>query len=220
MGSNDLTSNELKNKIINAIENYFIDYKIIIKDDDNIDIKIKKFLLKYKRIIGVVLLIILLIIGYNCNPYHINTNSNSNENSKIIQSGGAGAIAAVARSTVASPAAASAVSSIASDTAGNIKAAAGEETKKKLKDKAKGVAKSGLKSAGSGIKSAGSGMYDAAGAASRGLIDSADLIFQILFSIAIFVVICIVLVPSLALLIIGIICYVLLKDKIKLLKGL
>jgi len=217
MGSNDLTSNELKKKIINAIENYFIDYKIIIKDDDNIDIKIKKFLLKYKRIIGVVLLIILLIIGYNCNPYHINTNSNSNENSKIIQSGGAGAIAAVARSAAASPAAASAAasaaSSIASGTAGNIKAAT-------FKDKAKGVAKSGLKSAGSGLKSAGSGMYDAAGAASRGLIDSADLIFQILFSIAIFVVICIVLVPSLALLIIGIICYVLLKDKIKLLKGL
>ena len=67
-----------------SIYNYFIDNKITINDDDNYTLKFKKFLLKYKRIIGVVLLIILLIIGYyeyndNYNKYSYNININKKQ---------------------------------------------------------------------------------------------------------------------------------------------
>ena len=60
--------------IKNNIVNYFIDNDIVINDDDEIKIKIKKFLLKYKRTIAMICLIILLIIGYHCDPYSINYN--------------------------------------------------------------------------------------------------------------------------------------------------
>lgn len=66
-----------------TINDYFIDSKIIINNDDDFNSKTKKILLKYKRVIGIVLLIILLIIGYyeykcNCNEYN-----NENINGKI-----------------------------------------------------------------------------------------------------------------------------------------
>ena len=198
------SSDDLKKKIINKIKNYFIDDKIHIKENDDINTKIKKFLLKYKRIIGLVLLIFLLLIGYNCNPYNIS--NISNENSKIIQNGGEGA-----------PAAPDAGKDGVSGGIADVKAAIGSDAgKKTAKEKALGAAKK----VGKGIKNVGTGMYDAGAAVAHKFTGSADLIFQVLFSIAIFIVLCIVIVPSLALFIIGIICYVLLKGKMKGIKAL
>ena len=203
------SSDDLKKKIINKIKNYFIDDKIHIKENDDINTKIKKFLLKYKRIIGLVLLICLLLIGYNCNPYNIN--NISNENSKIIQNGGGGEGA-----PASTPAPATGKEG-ASGGIADVKAAIGsDEGKKTAKEKALGAAKK----VGKGIKNVGTGMYDAGAAVAHKFTGSADLIFQVLFSIAIFIVLCIVIVPSLALFIIGIICYVLLKGKMKGIKAL
>ena len=44
--SNSNNSESIYNKIIDKIKHYFIDYKIIIKDDDTEYVKIKKNLLK------------------------------------------------------------------------------------------------------------------------------------------------------------------------------
>ena len=48
----------------NIIYNYFINSHININNEDDYKTKLTKYLLKYKRIIGLVLLIILFIIGY------------------------------------------------------------------------------------------------------------------------------------------------------------
>ena len=62
-------------KIKNYLYDYFIDDSIIINENDDFIIKIKKGIFKYKRIISLILLIILLIIGYYCNPYNIMNNN-------------------------------------------------------------------------------------------------------------------------------------------------
>ena len=50
--------------------------------------------------------------------------------------------------------------------------------------------------------------------------DNADLIFQVFYSIALFIIICIVTMPALAFIVVGIICYVVLKPKIDAIKAL
>ena len=62
--------------------------------------------------------------------------------------------------------------------------------------------------------------FDFGAAAAHKFTENTDLIYQILYSIALFIVICIVAVPSIVFLIIGIVCYFLLKDKMKTIKGL
>ncbi len=90
--------------IKNNIVNYFIDNDIVINDDDDIKIKIKKFLLKYKRTIAMICLIILLIIGYHCDPYSINYNHiNYNNNNNTKQKGGSVVSAAPAAPAAAPP---------------------------------------------------------------------------------------------------------------------
>ena len=64
--------------IYNNIKNYLIDKNINTNDEDNTFInKLKYSLLKYKRIIAIILLIILLFIGYQCNISFLDTNTNS-----------------------------------------------------------------------------------------------------------------------------------------------
>ena len=63
--------------------NYLIDDKIEIYENDTLLIKFQKILLKYKRIISIILLILLLIIGHTCNLTYLNFNiSPDNENNK------------------------------------------------------------------------------------------------------------------------------------------
>ena len=50
--------------------------------------------------------------------------------------------------------------------------------------------------------------------------NNADLIFQVFYSIALFIIICIVTMPALAFIVVGIICYVVLKPKIDAIKAL
>ena len=64
--------------IYNNIKNYLIDKNINTNDEDNTFInKLKYSLLKDKRIIAIILLIILLFIGYQCNISFLDTNTNS-----------------------------------------------------------------------------------------------------------------------------------------------
>ena len=63
--------NNVFNYIYNHIYHYLIDTKIKFSEHDTLLIKSKKILLRYKRIIAIILLIILLIIGYQCKLYYL-----------------------------------------------------------------------------------------------------------------------------------------------------
>lgn len=63
-----------------SLKDYLIDKEIIIKDEEPFIDQLQKFLLKYKRLIGLILLIILILIPYICFD---------NENELSIQKGGA-----------------------------------------------------------------------------------------------------------------------------------
>jgi hypothetical protein len=210
------------------ISNYFIDNDIIVNDDDDFNTKCKKYLLKYKRFIGLICLIILIIIGYNCNPYNINYNNyNYNDKDNQIQNGGAKA--AMKAQQAAAKKAAKEAKTVAKKAEKDAKSAAkAAEPSKGEKMAASGQAKmdkhkQALKDFGG--KAASLSTYtnaagSAAGAAGRAVTDNADLVFQVLYSVAIFILICIVTIPALAFIVVGIICFVLLKPKMAALKAL
>jgi len=243
--------NDYINIFYDKINNYFIDNEIIINDNDDNYIKFKKYLVKYKRIIGVILLIILLSIGYCCDFDFSNNESNSygNDNdNKNIQKGGALNHAAMVvkaraesagkRALAAAAEAAAKLDKADADAATATAAKAAKDAKSKLGFGSKSAAKIGLKKdkiigkiksiekkditkgIKTGITSGATKMFDAGAAAAQGFKDNSDVIYQVFYSIAIFIVLCIVAIPSVALLGIGIICYFLLKDKMKTLKGL
>ena len=91
------------------------------------------------------------------------------------------------------------------------------EAYKKIKKLDKTDIRKGI---GKGIGAGSTKMFDAGAAAAQGFKDNADVIYQVFYSFAIFIVICIVAIPSVALLVIGIICYFLLKNKMKTIKSL
>ena len=202
------------------IKNYFINHEIIIKDDDDNYTIFKKILLKYKRVIGLILLVILLVLGYYCNPYNINdhiNNQNETENIKYKQTGGAGALAGLAAQAGPSIADAAAQAGPSKFDQIAAKSQAGYNTKK---EKVMASLKESKEKAIQGLKNSPTAMFDAGAAVAHKFKDNAGVIYQVLYSIAIFIVICVVAIPSLALLVIGIICYFLLRDKMKVIKGL
>jgi len=219
---------------LDIVSNYFIDYAITIDDNDSINIKIRKILLKYKRVIALIFLILLLIIGYYCNPYvtHLETNTNTKT-----QNGGA--TDPPAQTPTPAP------TTTAPEPAASAPAAAPEPKVKKTKKerlKAYGTKKSEQIQASAQLKSEKhaaalkeakqkakdsvkkafkpSTYYDAGASAARAFKDNADVIFQIFYSIAIFILLCIVTIPAFAFIVVGIICYVILKDKMKAIKAL
>jgi len=209
------------NTINNTIYIYLIDNNIIIYDDDDMQLKIYKYTLKYKKIIGIILLIILLIIGYYNNFFNIINNSNDSNDSKndiILQKGGAAAV----------PSAAVPTKTLYSQFKSGIskrkyKGAAEYDLKLKAageaKDKAKEYITEGAKKTFNKATSA-STYYDAGASVARKFKDNVDVIYQILYAIALFIVLCIITIPALSFFIIGIFCYFLLKDKMKTIKRL
>ena len=240
--------------IINNINNYFIDSSIIIKDNDNFETKTKNYLLKYKRIIGLVLLILLLIIGYKCDPYNI-------RNINTIQYGGSsvspppvpprlgappplppprGTPPTVNRaskpkdplSTVGKRAPPPpptppkktikdkvkgkiAKSSIAHQAGYELKKDKAKAMGKAFTDKSKEIGKKALT-----LKTYTGSIYDAGAGAAHKFTDNADLIYQIFYAFALFILVCIITIPAIAFVVVGLICFVLLKDKIKAVKDL
>ena len=185
------------------IINYFIDKKIIIYKDDTNEIKINKYILKYKKIICIIILIILLIIGYYCNPYKFNNIVNV-ENIENIEN-------ALVGGGKFSESLKKAGSKLGSAEGFDKKMAKTGESV----DSAKESLKSGAKAAISP-----STYYNAGATAARSFTNNADVIYQILYSIALFIVICIITIPAIGFIIVGIFCFFLLKDKMKTIKSL
>jgi hypothetical protein len=218
---------ELLNKLNSSIDNYFIDNDIIIKEDDNIKNKYKKYLLKYRKFIALICLIILLIIGYYYNPFNIE-NKNIINNNKSIQKGGSEPTVP----SVETPASETPASETpASETPAEPAKDSGKKSSKidkgvaqlsikvdKIKE-AKDKAKESLKKSAKKLVSP-SAYYDAGAAVAHKFKDNAGVIYQIIYSVALFIVLCVITVPAMAFAIIGIMCFFLLKDKMKTIKGL
>lgn len=208
---------EIINKLSNNINNYFIDNDITIKKDDDIQIKFNKYLLKYKKIIALICLIILLIIGYYCNPFNIeNENKNKNQNrinnnkNNNIHLGG-GKIGDALKAAKAKASSAINAKGIKSEA----KLAIVGDKVSEAKDKAKESLKEGASKVVSPTT-----YYNAGAAAAHKFKDNAGIIYQILYSIALFMVLCVITVPAMIFIVIGIMCFFLLKDKMKTIKGL
>lgn len=211
---------------INNVIDYFIDASIIIKENDSTIIQMQNFMLKYKRIIASVLLVILVLIGWHCDLF-INSNqtqndsnkqnkSTNNKNVKTIQKGGDNANPkpddAPLKPDALKPDAPPLPPPPKIPLTGM---AASGKAKVKAMQSAATTAK--MKTLG-GLKSAVS--YDTYANMANKFAGSSDIIYRILYSIAIFIMICIIVVPSLAFIIIGVICFFLLKDRMKGIKGL
>lgn len=198
----------------NTITDYFINNEININKDDNYKIKLSKFLLKYKRIIGLVLLIILLIIGYYEYYYNIITANIKNDNYSIQIGGGE----APAISTTSTPATDAPI----------------ELTKEQMKIQSKQQKKDAkrTKRAAKVLKTANSikqmvkpkniakGAYNLGASGANIIREKSNWIYGVLYSVALSLVICIITAPMIVFFIVGIICFFLLKDKIKYLKAL
>ena len=177
------------------ITEYLIDKDIIINENDTIIKKTPYFLLKYKRIIAIILLFILIIIWFNCNIY-----TDNNVNKQDILKGGYES--KVARSIGSSKI----VKSIGS---------AARATKDTFSSKAKFG--SALKR---GYQKSTSGIYNFGERRATDAKEFAPMFYSIVYSVAITILIFIVFMPALAFFIIGIICYSILKGKISYIKSL
>jgi hypothetical protein len=184
--------------ICDIINNYLIDKEININENDTFINKLKFFLLKYKRIIAIVLLIILLFIGYQCNLTFLdinpnlnpklnpklNPNQNPKQNLYNLKGGDQGVIAGKINS---------AVSSIG-DT---------------LKDGKVDALKTGA-----------SESYDFAARRADDYKSFAPKLYGFIYSVAISVLMFLIFMPAVGFFIVGIICYSILKDKMGYIKSL
>ena len=178
--------------------------------------QIKYYLVKYRRIIGVCLLLILI---YYITP-NIYTNTNTNRTISICNTEhtGGGYMATLKEKTGYNKL----FGSVVKDEKGNIKDKGGYFTQKKADiDKFKATTSGTVLAKGRG---AGKMAYRAGKDAVKYGADIyssySDMIFSILYQIAFVIIICIIFVPSLAFVIGGIICFTLLQRRINYLKSL
>jgi hypothetical protein len=245
--------------------------------DDNYKINNELEWTGYRRIIGLIILIILIAIMRTCNNFNnqdknqvINQNKNQSKNHKIwvgkggavaaapvaavlasgagaggaaaaagglgtavagtggaaaaagglgsaaAGSGGAAALASAAGQSVASNAA----QNMAKDAMANGKAGNGRSTSAKMMDFATGGKYSKMRNAG--MSRFGSGLELSRQAGQYGadkFKEFANWLYEILFAIAISIAICMIVVPSIAFFILGLICYFLLRKKIMTMKA-
>lgn len=241
-----------KNAIINAVINTYdyLDDILVFKEyeinpDDDLITQTKMFILRYRRIIGILLLIILLYMGFKCDFVQSRgkgENADRNENRKEnIQKGGddynfkgmgfwngPGGQQAKADSNL-------------TDAAKQKKKDDNAEYKKlshldrkKLKYSRKAKEAFSKSSAGKKIKEikdmrvagksrfaiAGNMAYQAGAFVGDKAKEFAGWLYQILFAIAISIAICMVVLPSISFFIVGIICFFLLKSKMSTFKSL
>jgi len=181
--------------ICDNLINYLIDKNIHINENDTTLTKLKLFLLKYKRIISIILLILLLIIGQTCNLTYLNfnispdnennkneNNKNKNNKNKIINGGVYEGFKASSKLAASSS---------------------------QMKDTLKHGKFDALKSGYQGV----------ANRAERAK-DFAPWLYGLIYSIAITILIFMIFMPAVAFFILGIICYNLVKGKISYIKGL
>lgn len=272
------------NDVKNYLVDYFINKEIVINDKDDTETKIKKYLIKYKRLIGLVFLIILLIIGYFCFDDEFYNGFGFNNNN-VIQKGGQGSepsnedVAAAKEQIQTKRREISAVQK-ATEQLQKEAQRAGPKTKAEFKAKykakyedkvkAKAETKAALKedrkaarrAASAKVSRFGTRVYDATaqkfsraagmvsgdkklqnirkgltgtaknvGSVTKGVYkvgsyaadkfrDNASWFYGIIYSVAIFIALTMIILPSLAFLVIGMVCYFLLKNKMKYFKSL
>ena len=203
-----------------SIVNYFIDNTININDTDTTSLKIKKKLLKYKRIIGLILLIILLLIGYYCEPYGNNSISSISNNKlnklKTQKGSGFGPSGESHDDFTARMSAMEAEGKAAKDAflSANVPEAnagnAANEVKKPGVLNRMGEEAQYQKT---------QKLYNYGARAGNAAKEWSGWLYSIIYSVAISLLLCIIIVPSIAFFIIGIICYFLLKNRMKVIKG-
>ena len=244
-----LYDQEYHNYIYNYMYNYLIDTKIKIYENDTLSIKFQKILLKYKRIIAIVLLIILLIIGYQCDIYYIFINKK--EKTCILHGGGsfevsttapmpaaaaaftfappaaaasapASAPAAAAASAPAAAAAAPAAAAAASAAADAVKPKAkkGKLYKSKYASKIKAGAKNAAAATKSGIMNAPANLKAFGQRRAEDIKDLAPWFYGIIYSISIALLSFLIFMPTIGFIVVGIVCFALLKEKISYIKSL
>lgn len=85
--------------IVNLLEDWLVSKEYEIDTDDDLITKTQIFILRYRRIIGILLLIILLYIGFNCDFGHNRRSKTNNEDKYVdkyvVQNGGSGDTAAM-----------------------------------------------------------------------------------------------------------------------------
>lgn len=194
-------------RIYDYVENIFINTLIIkkhtINSNDDLLTQFKCFILRYRRIIGIILLCILLYLDSNCNNYITYTSKSKNIK------GGGGSDAAGAGSGTGTQETGATGTSFAPDYKKGYNE--GMQTYEKGKDKLKDFAEKNKH---------GKIFYNAGAYAGNKFKDFSGWLYQFLFSIAITIAICMIILPSLSFLIIGIICYFLFKKKMSSIKSI
>lgn len=183
------------------IKDYLIDKEINIHNEDTFKTKSKKFLIKYKRLIGLISLIILILIPYYC----------FDREEFPIQKGGVISVADAAKHFKDKAASTEALKAGKAEFEKEQKKAKSQATKDKF------LAKD---LEGKPLQRVGAIGYRAGAVVGEAFKDNADWFYGLLYSIAATVAIFMLVVPSIAFFAIGIMCFFLLKDKIKYFKGL
>ena len=211
--------------ILFDIRNYFIDDSIEIKNDVEFLEWCRLLILKYHRVIGIILMCILLFTLY-CD----NVVSNGLIKKELQKGGGAGiSVARGASAVVSSGAASSVASSLISGTAKEavkkgFLSSAKDTVTAKLGEKGKEAfsltSKLGEKAKEGGRKAITPSTYYGMGSsAARSFKEASPIFYQILYTIAFTLILAIVVLPSIGFLVVGIMCFFLLKKRIKTLKG-
>ena len=177
--------------ICDIIINYLIDKNIKYNENDTTLIKIEKFLLKYKRIISIVLLIILLYIGNQCNLSYLNINVN-NKKEYVLNGGKLGEGSSPTGDFKK-------MGSSISSKASSVKSSLGKlETYEK----------------------AGEKTYDYGAKYANKFKDNSSVFYEFVYSIAITILMFLIFVPAVGFVVIGFICYSLLKTRMEAIKSL
>ena len=177
--------------ICDIIINYLINKNKKYNENDTTLIKIEKFLLKYKRIISIVLLIILLYIGNQCNLSYLNINVN-NKKEYVLNGGKLGD---------------------RSSPTGDLK-----KIGSSISSKASSVKSSLGKS--KTYKRGAQNTYDFGEKYANKFKDNSSVFYGFVYSIAITILMFLIFVPAVGFVVIGFICYSLLKTRMEAIKSL
>jgi hypothetical protein len=221
---------ETSSNIYSYLEDILIIKEYEINQDNDLITQTETFILRYRRILGIILLCILLYILYKCkNKVHNTIQKGAGDNNNL-------GLTNLFKENENKP-----PEKTATGKGGKSKTFVGKITTK-FKDK---LTERGRKSISSAKKFIGEtntaqkyksmrdvglsrlqigkramyGIGSAAGVVGNKFKEFAGWLYEILFAIAISIAICMVIVPSLSFFIVGIICYFLLKNKVSSLKS-
>jgi hypothetical protein len=202
--------------------NYFIK-DILIDNDYEIDtnaelhIQFQQYLLRYRRIIGMIMLVILISIMYYCNDYS-SIKQNGGDNAEMIKKIQDNKRFAQLKAESNAENAKQAANAAAEAGKARTAAVFGQsKIGQSLGSTGIGAKLIEMKAAG---KTKGQMAYALGGMAADKFKEFATWLYEILFAIAISIAICMIVVPSLSFFALGLVCYFLLRSKISTIKGL